>query len=81
MHLDLLVSNRNFCAHKKISTIKEQYEKTYYAYRDLSKEIIQLSNDEKQSIQKIDMYQFQIKEIEDAKFLAKNGPSGTYSHF
>ena len=63
LHIRLL----DHFAHKKISTIKEQYEKTYYAYRDLSKEIIQLSNDEKQSIQKIDMYQFQIKEIEDAK--------------
>jgi len=62
-HIHLL----DYFASSTISAVKEKYLETYQAYKELNKELIQLSNDEKRSIQKIDLYQFQIKEIEDAK--------------
>ncbi|KGR78385.1 DNA repair protein RecN [Ureibacillus manganicus] len=62
-HIHLL----DYFASNDISSIKDKYTKSYHDYRNLYKEIVQLSNDEKRSIQKIDLYQFQIKEIEEAK--------------
>ncbi len=62
-HIRLL----DYFASNEMASIKENYVNAYQSYRDLSKEIVQLSNDEKRSIQKIDLYQFQINEIEDAK--------------
>ncbi|SOC36120.1 DNA repair protein RecN [Ureibacillus acetophenoni] len=62
-HIHLL----DYFASQEISSIKEKYVEAFQTYRDLNREITQLSNDEKRSIQKIDLYQFQIKEIEDAK--------------
>ena len=55
-------------AGEEIIPIKEQYEKQYEAYKTLKKELAAISVNEQQVAQKIDLYQFQIKEIDACKF-------------
>lgn len=55
-------------AGEEIIPIKEQYEKQYEAYKTLKKELAAISVNEQQVAQKIDLFQFQIKEIDACKF-------------
>ena len=55
-------------AGEEIIPIKEQYEKQYEAYKTLKKELAAISVNKQQVAQKIDLYQFQIKEIDACKF-------------
>lgn len=56
-------------AGEEIEPIKVQYEKQYEAYKTLKKELAAISVNEQQVAQKIDLYQFQIKEIDACKFV------------
>lgn len=50
-----------------LEQVKEQYANVYQSYRVLKQEVAALSLDEQRIAQKIDLYQFQIKELEQAK--------------
>ena len=49
---------------------KQQYIEIYQSYKELKSELAALSLGEQQIAQKIDLYSFQIKEIDRCKFLA-----------
>ncbi|MFJ7405463.1 MULTISPECIES: DNA repair protein RecN [unclassified Lysinibacillus] len=53
-------------AEEQLSPILEQYSKQYNEYRALKKELATISIDEQLMAQRIDLYQFQMKELEDA---------------
>lgn len=55
-------------AGEEIEPVKETYSKQYEAYKTLKKELAAISVNEQQVAQKIDLYQFQIKEIDACKF-------------
>ena len=54
-------------AKEAISGVKSKYDERYEAYRQLKAEVASLSLDEKLIAQKIDLYQFQIQELEQAQ--------------
>ncbi|PKC51436.1 hypothetical protein RhiirA1_483742, partial [Rhizophagus irregularis] len=62
-HIRLL----DYYASNDITSVKEEYLYAYQTYRQLKKELAQLNIDEKRTNQRIDLYQFQIREIEEAK--------------
>ncbi len=64
-HISLL----DHFAKNQLAHIKATYEEQYAAYRALKQEVAALSLDEQRIAQKIDLYQFQIKELEQAKLL------------
>lgn len=53
-------------AHHALQAVKAQYSEAYEAYRQLKKEVAELSMDEQRMAQRIDLYQFQIQELEQA---------------
>ncbi|TKI70589.1 DNA repair protein RecN [Lysinibacillus mangiferihumi] len=53
-------------AEAQLSPILEQYSIQYNEYRALKKELASISIDEQLMAQRIDLYQFQMKELEDA---------------
>ncbi|MEK5332396.1 MULTISPECIES: DNA repair protein RecN [unclassified Lysinibacillus] len=53
-------------AEEQLSPILEKYSKQYNEYRALKKELATISIDEQLMAQRIDLYQFQMKELEDA---------------
>lgn len=61
-HINLL----DYFASHDINKIKEKYVEKYEAYRQFKREIQSLNLDEQRIAQRIDLYQFQIKELEDA---------------
>ena len=62
-HISLL----DHFAKDQLTDIKATYEEQYAAYRTLKQEVAALSLDEQRIAQKIDLYQFQTKELEQAK--------------
>ncbi len=66
-HIDLL----DQFAEKQIQPIKDKYHRLYHEYRLLKKEVDAINIDEQQTAQRIDLYQFQIQELEDAKLSEK----------
>lgn len=46
--------------------MKAKYDEAYEAYRQLKREVAELSMDEQRMAQRIDLYQFQIQELEQA---------------
>ncbi|MGG0657830.1 DNA repair protein RecN [Rummeliibacillus pycnus] len=52
----------------EIEPVKERYLKQFEEYKSLKKELAAISVNEQQVAQKIDLYQFQIKEIDACKF-------------
>ncbi len=61
-HINLL----DYFAHEQLKDIKEEYGQLYHAYRDLKREVQALNLDEQRTAQRIDLYQFQINELEEA---------------
>lgn len=53
-------------AHKALCSVKEQYDEQFGAYRQLKREVAELSIDEQRMAQRIDLYQFQIQELDQA---------------
>lgn len=53
-------------AQHALQPVKAQYKVAYDAYRQLKKEVAELSMDEQRVAQRIDLYQFQIQELEQA---------------
>ena len=53
-------------AHHELQEVKANYDEVYEAYRQLKREVAELSMDEQRMAQRIDLYQFQIKELEQA---------------
>ncbi|TQE92236.1 DNA repair protein RecN [Ureibacillus terrenus] len=58
-------------AEKQLRPIKEKYHRLYEKYRSLKKEVQAININEQQIAQRIDLYQFQIQELEDAKLSVK----------
>ncbi|NLY80259.1 MAG: DNA repair protein RecN [Lysinibacillus sp.] len=54
-------------AEKQLQPIKEQYEQIFHSYRALKREVEAMNINEQQTAQRIDLYQFQIQELEDAR--------------
>ncbi|MBK3494043.1 DNA repair protein RecN [Viridibacillus sp. YIM B01967] len=54
----------------EIAPLKERYAEEYLAYRELKKELAAISVGEQQVAQKIDLFSFQIKEIDACQFRA-----------
>lgn len=61
-HINLL----DHYAHQALHPVKEQYDEAFEAYRQLKREVAELSMDEQRMAQRIDLYQFQIQELEQA---------------
>lgn len=61
-HIRLL----DFFAAKELESVKEKYLQTYEQYKQLKKEVNSLNIDEQKTAQRIDLYQFQINELEQA---------------
>ncbi len=61
-HIHLL----DYFASNEIKNVKEQYVKGYQAYREFKREVAELNMDEQRIAQRIDLYQFQINELEEA---------------
>lgn len=61
-HINLL---DQFAA-ERLAPLQEKYSECYEAYRALRKELASISIDEQLMAQRIDLYQFQIKELDDA---------------
>lgn len=61
-HIDLL----DYFAEHALQHTKEQYAQLFETYRQLKKEVASLNLDEQRTAQRIDLYQFQIKELEEA---------------
>lgn len=61
-HINLL----DYFAHDELKDIKEEYGRLYQAYRELKREVQALNLDEQRTAQRIDLYQFQINELEEA---------------
>lgn len=53
-------------AHQEIAELKERYTQKYQAYRDFKREIAAINIDEQRTAQRIDLYQFQMNELEEA---------------
>lgn len=53
-------------AAEALAPTKELYQEVYEAYRALKREVAELSMDEQRTAQRIDLYQFQINELEQA---------------
>ncbi|AWE07908.1 DNA repair protein RecN [Lysinibacillus sp. 2017] len=53
-------------AHRELLTVKADYDDAFEAYRQLKREVAELSIDEQRMAQRIDLYQFQIQELEQA---------------
>ena len=49
-----------------LKDVKEQYTEAFNAYKELKREVASLSIDEQLTAQRIDLYQFQINELEQA---------------
>ena len=62
-HIDLL----DQFAGNELREVKMTYLNTYSKYVDTRKQLIQLKTDEKETVQRIDLLTFQIKEIEQAQ--------------
>ena len=56
----------NQFAAEQLAPIQEKYSGNFEAYRALRKELASISIDEQLMAQRIDLYQFQIKELDDA---------------
>ncbi|MER1999204.1 MAG: DNA repair protein RecN [Lysinibacillus sp.] len=54
-------------AHPEITPVKDSYETQYEAYRTCKKELDALSLDEQRTAQRIDLYQFQLNELQEAQ--------------
>lgn len=61
-HINLL---DQFAA-QEIAPVKAEYERAYEAYRACKKELNALSLDEQRTAQRIDLYQFQLNELQEA---------------
>lgn len=61
-HINLL----DHYAHNKLHPVKARYDEAFEAYRQLKREVAELSMDEQRMAQRIDLYQFQIQELEQA---------------
>lgn len=61
-HINLL----DHFAADALQNVKEQYTEAFTAYRELKREVAELSMDEQRMAQRIDLYQFQIQELEQA---------------
>lgn len=61
-HIQLL----DHFAHHDLKAIKASYDEAYDTYRQLKREVSELSIDEQRAAQRIDLYQFQIQELEQA---------------
>ena len=61
-HINLL----DHFATDALKNIKEQYTEAFNAYKELKREVAALSIDEQLTAQRIDLYQFQINELEQA---------------
>lgn len=66
-HIDLL----DQFAEKQLQPIKEKYQRLFHEYRTLKREVEKINIDEQQTAQRIDLYQFQIRELEEAKLSVK----------
>ena len=53
-------------AHHDLKATKADYDEAYESYRQLKREFAELSIDEQRAAQRIDLYQFQIQELEQA---------------
>ena len=53
-------------AHYELQEVKVKYDESYESYRQLKREFAELSMDEQRTAQRIDLYQFQIQELEQA---------------
>lgn len=53
-------------AQAELQPIKDEYQKVYQLYKKYKKELEALSINEQQTAQRIDLYQFQIQELEEA---------------
>lgn len=62
-HLDWL----DAYAREALAEVKEQYKYLYREYRRIEQEIRALSEDERETAQRIDLLQFQLKEIREAE--------------
>lgn len=49
-----------------LQEVKAEYDEAYEAYRQLKREFAEISIDEQRAAQRIDLYQFQIQELEQA---------------
>lgn len=56
----------DYFAHEQLATVKETYLQVYSEYKALKREIAAISIDEQLTAQKIDLYQFQINELDTA---------------
>ena len=56
-------------AHNELAQIKEQYTEKFQTYKDFKREIALISIDEQRIAQRIDLYQFQINELEEANLI------------
>lgn len=65
-HIHLL----DYFAANEIKTVKEQYVQSYQDYREFKREVAELNMDEQRIAQRIDLYQFQINELEEANLKA-----------
>ncbi|MGE7023834.1 DNA repair protein RecN [Solibacillus cecembensis] len=61
-HINLL----DHFASAALQDVKVRYKTAYDTYRELKREVAELSMDEQRMAQKIDLYQFQIQELEQA---------------
>lgn len=61
-HIHLL----DYFASEELKDRKEQYIELYNSYRSLKREVQALNLDEQRTAQRIDLYQFQINELEEA---------------
>ncbi len=56
-------------AGEKLKAVKEAYQELYSKYKKWKKELASLSEDEQQIAHKIDLYTFQVEEIEEANLV------------
>lgn len=52
-------------AYEELASIKEEYQQAYASYRTLKRELAAISIDEQLTAQKIDLYQFQMNELDE----------------
>ena len=56
----------DYFAQDDLQEVKQQYQTLYDSYRELKREVQALNLNEQRTAQRIDLYQFQINELEDA---------------
>lgn len=61
-HIHLL----DYFAYEELKDMREEYSELYDSYRELKREVQALNLDEQRTAQRIDLYQFQINELEEA---------------